>query len=200
MRLLNRHFFAGVAVGMAFALAAGGLAGALAMLSFRRDAAERLAAVNDSTGASGLHVPSFPSGDPLFDLDWTLRDLEDRETSLADLEGKVLFLNVWATWCAPCVAEMPTIGSLMELVPPEDVAYLLVTDEPVEVVRPFVEEKAWDLPIYLSSSDAPQPLGTRSLPTTFIVDPKGRIAFRHVGAADWGDPAAVRFLTSLLDE
>lgn len=193
----NWRFFAGFCAGAAFAIAALVAVWFLIVFGVERHAEHGHAANEALSGM--LRPPPVPSGS-VFELDWTLRSLDGEAVSLADLEDRVVFVNLWATWCPPCVVEMPRIRDLMAEVPSTDVAWLLVTEEPAEVVRPFVEEQEWELPIVLSEGEIPELLRSRSLPTTLIVDRAGRIAFRHIGAADWADTASVRFLTGLLDD
>ena len=80
------------------------------------------------------------------DLSWRLERLHGEKTSLADFDETVLFINNWATWCAPCVAEMPTIEKLAERFQDRSVAFIVVSDESSETVSPFVQEHRWQIP------------------------------------------------------
>ena len=95
---------------------------------------------------------------------------------------------------------MPGIQRLYEQFPQEDVAFLLVSDEPPGVVEDFVREKGWKLPLYVSDDERPSAFDSRGIPATFILDRKGRIVFRHVGSAAWDDESSVLFLTELLEK
>ena len=88
-----------------------------------------------------LSPPPFPQEESLADIEWKLQSLDGVETSFSAFEGKVLFVNLWATWCGPCVTEMPSIQRLYERFPREEVAFLLVSDEPPDVVGEFAEEQ-----------------------------------------------------------
>lgn len=147
-----------------------------------------------------LRPPPLRATESVSGLEWELRDLDGGEAPLSAFEGKVLFVNRWATWCPPCIVEMPAIGRLIQQVPSEDMAYLLVSDEPLDVVREFVGEQGWQLPVYVYAGDEPAPFRSSSIPATFIVDREGHIAFRHVGAVAWDDPLTVGFLTNLLED
>ena len=193
MSFFNRNFFAGLAAGVGLTVAsilAGGL-----LLMFQ--AWDRMDDLDDRLG--GLSPPPFPQEESLADIEWKFQSLDGEETSLSAFEGKVLFVNLWATWCGPCVVEMPSIQRLYEQFPQEDVAFLLVSDEPPDLVREFVQEKGWKLPLYVSDDERPSAFKTLGILATFILDRKGRIVFRHVGSAAWDDESSVRFLTELLE-
>jgi thiol-disulfide isomerase/thioredoxin/uncharacterized protein (DUF983 family) len=128
---------------------------------------------------------------------WTVRGLDGKVTKIADLHGKVLFINIWATWCAPCVAEMPSIEALHKSLADSNVAFLIVSKEPEQTVRLFVQKKQWTLPFYLNDRPLPPMLETEGIPATFIVNTKGEIVFRHVGASNWDSDQCRDFLLGL---
>lgn len=191
MSFFNRNFFAGLAVGVVLGFAVIPAATLLFML--------QSGPPMDGLDA-GLSPPPFPQQESLTGMEWKLQSLDGVETSLSAFEGKVLFVNLWATWCGPCVVEMPGIQRLYEQFPREDVAFLLVSDEPPDVVEKFVDEKGWKLPLYVSDEERPSAFDSRGIPATFILDRTGRIVFRHVGSAAWDDESSVHFLTELLEK
>lgn len=137
------------------------------------------------------------------DFDWTIRPLEGKPTTLEAFRGRVLFLHMWATWCRPCVAEMAEIQALMNSLAPADrerVAFLLVSPERLRDVRSFLRRYDYDLPVFLEVQEMPGAFGLEALPTTFIVDRKGRIVFRHRGALRWNQEPVRRFLRRLVSE
>lgn len=131
------------------------------------------------------------------DYAWTLRTLDGEPSSFEEFRGRPVFLNVWATWCAPCVAEMPGIERLFRSLEDDDVALVLVSSESSSTVREFLEREKLELPILLSNEAVPAEFAAAGLPATFVIDSEGRILFRHVGAADWDDDACREFLRSL---
>lgn len=191
MSFFNRNFFAGLAVGVILGFT---VIPAVALLFMLQPGPPM-----DGLDA-GLSPPPFPQQESLTGTEWKLRSLDGEETSLSAFEGKVLFVNLWATWCGPCVVEMPGIQRLYEQFPREDVAFLLVSDEPPDVVEEFVDEKGWKLPLYVSDEERPSAFDSRGIPATFILDRTGRIVFRHVGSAAWDDESSVHFLTELLEK
>ncbi len=133
------------------------------------------------------------------DFRWRLKEVGAAPTSLEAFRGRVLFINMWATWCGPCVRELAGIQALMESLEPEgrDVSFLLVSPEEPERVEPFLRVQGYDLPVYLEIQEMPEAFGLEALPTTWIVDSRGRIVLKHRGAADWNQPEVRDFLLAL---
>ncbi len=119
--------------------------------------------------------------------------------TLADYAGQGVVLNLWATWCVPCVAEMPALDALARLVAGDGVAVLALSSDrggapPVE--RFYRDKGIRTLPVLLDSQgDAARALGARGIPTTLLIDRAGKERGRLEGAADWSSAefvAAVR--------
>ncbi len=129
---------------------------------------------------------------------WELADLQGQEANVTDFSGKTLFINEWATWCPPCIAEMPSIQKLYdELKDDEDVAFLLITNENKDVVVKFIEENDYSFPVYLARSNTPQSLFSPSIPTTFLVSPEGEIVLKEVGSKKWHGEKTIELIRSL---
>jgi thiol-disulfide isomerase/thioredoxin len=146
---------------------------------------------------SRLETPSFPST-TLADYDWTVKSLAGQDFKMADTKGKVVFLNFWATWCPPCVAEMPTIQQLHEKLKDEGVVLVCISNEEASKVSRFVNEKGFTFPIYTIRGAPPAVFRTRGIPATFILSPDGKIAFRHIGSAKWDDDKSIDFIKGLM--
>ena len=131
-------------------------------------------------------------------------DGNGRSRSLADFHGKLVLLNIWATWCAPCREEMPALDRLQaELGGPEfEVLALSIDQQGVEQVRKFFAETGVKrLRIYIDpSARAGFTLGVLGIPTTLLIDPEGREIGRHSGVAKWGAPASVADLRRRIGE
>ena len=118
-------------------------------------------------------------------FDWTIRTLDGDEFQLEEFRGKVLFINLWASWCSPCIREMETIEDLRHRLADTDVEFLIVAAEGERPVRRHLRRYSYDLPIYLEVDRMPPEFGLRGLPTSWIVDRAGRIVLLHHGEAIW---------------
>lgn len=125
---------------------------------------------------------------------WQLVGLRGDTTSLGAWRGKVVVLNLWATWCRVCITELPSLMALRDSLRGTDAVVLAVSAESAERVRGFVAKRRIDLPVYLEWSPMPKSLGVLALPTTLVIDREGRIVLRHQGLADWGRPEIVEFV------
>ncbi len=131
------------------------------------------------------------------DYGWKLTAMDGRETTLAEHRGKVVFVNVWATWCGPCVVEMPSIQALYSVAGKEGVDFVLVSEEEAPTVKSFIEQEKYTFPVF-TAGRLPEKFKTQGIPATFIVDKQGSIAHRHVGAADWNTESCRTLLRGML--
>ena len=120
-----------------------------------------------------------------------LRDLDGHLHSLEEHRGKVLIVNFWATWCPPCREEMPSMQRAWEAVKDEGILLLAVNvGESEDRIFTFTADYPVDFPLLLDSDgQATERWPVVGLPTTFVVDPEGRIAYRAIGGRAWDDPA-----------
>ncbi|RQO69702.1 TlpA family protein disulfide reductase [Pedobacter sp. KBW06] len=138
---------------------------------------------------------AVPGGDQV-----TFADGKGKSISLAELKGKVVFVNFWATWCPPCIAEMPSIQALYtKYKDNEQVVFIMVdVDGKYKQASDFMKKNGYTLPVYLPESEVPKEYFAGSMPTTVILDKSGRLAFHHLGAADYSDPEITGFIDKLL--
>ncbi|MGW8315758.1 MAG: TlpA family protein disulfide reductase [Bacteroidales bacterium] len=131
------------------------------------------------------------------DYHWVLGTADSEPVFLSDLRDQVIFLNFWATWCPPCVAEMPEIEKAYQK-HKNQVAFVLVTNEKPEVVKAFMEKHGYDLPVLYPGTEIPEVFQVGSLPTTFIISREGKIVARKTGAANWDSRATDRLFEELV--
>ena len=131
------------------------------------------------------------------DYDWRIRRLGGEALELGRFRGEVLFINLWASWCTPCVRELASIERLRDRLGDADVRFLIVAAEGEDPVRSFLRRRPYDLPIYLEEERIPPAFGKLGLPTTWVVDRQGRIVLLRHGEAAWDQPAVADFLRAL---
>ncbi|MFD0940285.1 TlpA family protein disulfide reductase [Pedobacter boryungensis] len=127
------------------------------------------------------------------------KNADGKIVSLADLNGKIIFLNFWATWCPPCLAEMPSVNKLYEQYKndPEVVFLLVDADSDFAKAQAYMDRKKYKLPVYNFASNLPKSIFKGSLPTTIVFDKKGRVSFNGEGAADYNSPKFITFINQL---
>jgi len=132
------------------------------------------------------------------------QDADDRALDLAAFHSKVVLLNIWATWCAPCRKEMPTLDRLqMQLGGPDFQVVTLSIDQggPATVQRFFAEIGIQYLSLYIDpSANAARALRVAGLPTTLLIDRQGRELGRFIGPAEWDTPDMIAFLKSIITQ
>lgn len=137
----------------------------------------------------------------LVDADFNLqvKNLAGETVNMLDYKGKVIFLNFWATWCMPCVAELPSINKLYEQFK-DDVAFLLISNESLEKVKSYHSKKGYDVPFHVSdeSSTVPRLYYHESIPYTLIINKEGKIVKSSLGAEDWDDKEFIAEVEQLL--
>ena len=130
-------------------------------------------------------------------LDFTVRTLEDEKVNLEQHSaGRVVFLNFWATWCGPCVAEMPSIGKLFEQFG-ERMSFACLSSEDAHAIRSFLSNHEYSFPVYRCEEDPPD-FDTDGIPTTFVLSPSREILLKHIGSADWADDTVIAFIQGVL--
>lgn len=142
-----------------------------------------------------------------FSYDFTIRTIAGEAFPMEKLKGKVIFLNLWATWCGPCRAEMPAIEALFNDMQSPELAFVMLSidrknDEPK--VKNYLSTKGFTFPVYLVESpfpnQLPEALQVPSIPTTFVINKKGEIVYKNVGTANYNTKKFKNFLEELLQE
>lgn len=161
---------------------------------------------------TGLFSPSIPAEDaPQLSAGFAansvaeeilLRDPSGHVIELADQKGKVVFLNFWATWCPPCIAEMPSIQNLYEgFADNEQVLFMLVdVDNSPEKSEKFMLKRNYDMPVYYPASPIPTSYMDGSIPTTLVINKYGKVVLKHEGMGDYSNKEFKSFIQKLIDE
>ncbi|MCH7412564.1 TlpA family protein disulfide reductase [Belliella sp. R4-6] len=123
------------------------------------------------------------------DFEFTGR-FTDQQGSIIDLEayrGKTVFINLWATWCPPCRAEMPHISEMYKKVKDtENLEFLMIAlDKDFEKSKKLVDDKGWSFPIVHASHGLNNSLQSESIPTTIVINPEGKIVFYQEGMSNF---------------
>ena len=152
------------------------------------------------TRMSDVKAGNLPQvGQPL--ADFALTDLKGNTVQLSALRGKVVFINVWATWCQPCVDEMPTIERLYNQLHARGLEVVTVSLDPLgaQVVEPFMRRYQLTFPVLLDAKSQVERLyGTTGVPESFIVDKQGRLVEKVVGPRDWSSPQVLAMFERLM--
>jgi peroxiredoxin len=143
-------------------------------------------ALKAGSEAPGFRLPSLAGG----------------EVDLASQRGKVVVLNFWATWCPPCVAEMPSLERLHRALSPEGVLVVTVsTDEDETELQRFVAEHSLTLPVLKDPGGrvAARQYRTTGYPETFVLDRRGRVLQHFVGPAEWDSAERLAYFRGVLE-
>lgn len=133
--------------------------------------------------------------------DFTLSDLQGHTVQLSDFRGQVVFVNVWATWCPPCVEEMPTMQTLYDQLHERGLEILAVSIDALgeQAVGPFMRERQLSFPVLLDTQSMIERLyRTGGVPESFIIDKQGRLVEKVVGPRDWAHPDVIVMFERLL--
>lgn len=131
--------------------------------------------------------------------DFVLGSTSGEDYRLKDLRGQWVLVSFWATWCAPCLEEMPTLERLYQAMAGKGLKILAVHTGPgADKVADFLEQVPVSFPILLDEDLSQGGWQVSALPTAVLVDPAGRRVYRAVGARDWDTPAMKTFLRDLM--
>lgn len=138
-----------------------------------------------------------------FDYKFTLKNAAGQKVAFSQYKGKVIFLNMWATWCGPCRAEMPTIQSLYEKMDTAQVAFVILSvdrDSDQPKIASYINKNKFTFPVFQPSGTLTDQLDVPSIPTTFVINKQGQIVNKEVGATNFNTAKFRKFLTTLTQE
>jgi len=134
-----------------------------------------------------------------FDFTGQFLDMEGNRVGLTQYEGKTVFINLWATWCPPCRAEMPYISELYKKVGSEkDIEFLMIAlDDDFEKSKKYIRDKGFQFPVVHAAYGLNASLQSQAIPTTLVVNPSGEIVFYQEGMSNFDTPEFREFLIGL---
>lgn len=130
---------------------------------------------------------------------WKLQNSDGITFTIGDFKDKVVFINLWATHCPPCIAEMPDLQNLYNDYGSK-VEFLFITNEDSDKVNQFMAKKELSLPIYKPLTQYPDDFETSSIPTTFVINKDGEIVIHKVGLAKWNSKRIRNVLDVLINK
>jgi thiol-disulfide isomerase/thioredoxin len=149
---------------------------------------------------NGASVSDESAVEKNFDYNFELKDISGKVVNVQDFKDKVIFLNMWATWCGPCRSEMPSIQSLYNKVDKDKVIFIMLsldTEENQQKVVKYVGDKSFTFPVYQPVDGLPKQLQISTIPTTFIIGKDGKIKEKKVGMENYDTEEYVSLLASL---
>ena len=136
--------------------------------------------------------------------EFELQDMDEETVKLSDYRGKVVLLNFWATWCPPCIREMPSMERLHQQVDADDFKVIAVNQmEDADEVFAFTGQLEIDPTfeiLFDTTSSVSQDYAVRGLPTTYLIDKKGKIRYRAVGGREFDHAEVVKLIENLVEE
>lgn len=147
--------------------------------------------------ATGLMQPEADENTLQASYQMDLISLGDQEISLEEFKGKTIFINFWATWCPPCVAEMPDVENLYQDMGEEVVFVMISLDRERQKAVDFIDRKGFEMPVYFLESNLPDVYNVSSIPTTYVISPEGEIVLTRHGMAKYNTDDFKSFLRGL---
>lgn len=118
------------------------------------------------------------------DYNWRLIDLQGQTIDFNQSRNKVILINFWATWCPPCIAEMPGLNKLYEEYK-DQVDFYFVSNEKEDILKSFLQKKGYNFNVQIPRTEYPEVFDVSSIPRTFLIDKSGAIVMDKAGAANW---------------
>jgi thiol-disulfide isomerase/thioredoxin len=155
-----------------------------------------------ATGVANPKIELNQEKKTVAQYDFSLDGLDGSQLNLEEQRGKVIFINFWATWCAPCIAEMPSIQNLYDQYKdnPNVVFAMINVESKRSKAKKFITKKEFTFPVYYpNATRIPNVYSSDGIPTTYVIDRDGYIAYQKVGMASYDSKKFVEFINNLAD-
>ena len=149
--------------------------------------------------STGIIQPTLIEDEMVASYEFWLEDFEGNKIPFEDFKGEVVFINFWATWCPPCVAEMPDIHNLYQSKKDEVRFVMISLDRDEQKAKDFIAKKGFEFPVYYLRSALPKTYDTHSIPTTYVLDSEGVIKVENHGMAKYNTESFRQLLTTLFE-
>ncbi|TYC09739.1 TlpA family protein disulfide reductase [Bizionia gelidisalsuginis] len=140
--------------------------------------------LNKGKALFGPSIKATEDAEQISSYNWDLQRLDGETFDFKTTKNKVVLVNLWATWCPPCIAEMPSIQELHDDYR-DKIDFVLVSNENKDIISKFLNNNAFTFPVYSAISKSPETFSGRSIPRTFLIDRQGNIIIDETGAANW---------------
>ncbi|MFN2457659.1 MAG: TlpA family protein disulfide reductase [Chitinophagaceae bacterium] len=124
-----------------------------------------------------------------------LTDIKGQLHSLKQYEGKVILINFWATWCKPCIQEMPSIKEMQDILQNENIIFLMASNETPEQIKEFANTH--DYKFNFVRIENSEEINVQALPTTFIFNKKGDLVFSETGSRKWNEKSNIDLILKI---
>lgn len=146
---------------------------------------------------TGIITPDRINGEKKASYDFFLEDVDGNTLPFEAYKNEVVFLNFWATWCPPCIAEMPDIHDLYELEGDRIQFVMISLDDDPQKAKDFIKRKGFKFPVYFLRSNLPENYSIHSIPTTYLIAKDGTIQVENFGMAKYNTPDFRNLLNNL---
>ena len=151
-----------------------------------------------------LNADSEPESSELFDYAFDAYTPDGQKLNTEELKNKVVFINIWATWCGPCRAEMPTIQNLYESTHDPNIVFIILSKDmggnAAMKVSQYIKKNNFTFPVYIAQGKSTDQLEVPSIPVSYVVSKKGKIALSEVGMRNYNTDRFKKFLKKLSAE